>query len=61
MGFNENNTDASKEIINEIQFVMQRKNIQNLNYLYPNCHSIRPRRRWFKGSRNRGLNFDIAA
>ena len=61
MEFNENNTDASKEMINEIPFVMQSKNIENLNYLYPNCHIIMNRMRWFKGSRNRGLRSDIKA
>ena len=61
MEFKENNSDASKEIINEIQFVMQSKNIEKLNYLYPNFHKITPHMSWFKGSRNRGLKSDIAA
>ena len=34
---------------------------ENDNYLYPNGHRIIHQMRWFKGSRHRGLNSDIAA
>ena len=57
----ENNTDKTKEIVNTNDNSLSSKNIENLNYLYPNGHRITHQMRWFKGSRDRGLKFNIAA
>ena len=61
MQLNQNNADRSKDIVNQNEKVIQRENIENLNYLYPNGHRITHQMRWFKGSRNRGLRSDTAA
>ena len=58
MESNQNNTDNSQEIVNRNEKVFS---TENLNYLYPNGHRITHQMRWFKGSRDRGLNFDVAA
>ena len=34
---------------------------EELNYIYPNGHSITHHMKWFKGSINRGFTSDIAA
>ena len=61
MESSQNNTNGSKEIVDDIKPVAQSEMIENLNYLYPNGHRITHQMRWFKGSRNRGLKSDIAA
>ena len=61
MESSKNNTNGSKEIIDEIKPVMQSEMIDNINYLHSNGRIITPQMRWFKGSRNRGLKSDIAA
>jgi hypothetical protein len=61
MQLNQNNADRSKDIVNQNEKVIQRENIENFNYLYPNGHRITHQMRWFKGSRNRGLRSDTAA
>ena len=61
MELNNNDTYCSKDIDNEIKPTIQRENIENLNYLYPNGHRITHQMRWFKGSRDRGFKSDIAA
>ena len=61
MELNNNDTYCSKDIDNEIKPTIQRENIENLNYLYPNGHRITHQMRWFKGSRDRGFKSDITA
>ena len=61
MESSKNNTNGSKEIVDEIKSVTQIEVIDNVNYLYPNGHRITHQIRWFKGSRNRCLKSDIAA
>mgnify|MGYP001193671144 CR=1 FL=1 len=58
MELNQNNNFSSKEKVNEIKSV---KEIQNLSYLYPIEHFDKHQRRWFKGSRDRGVKSDITA
>ena len=61
MAFNQENIDNSQNIININKKIIQSKNIENINSLYPNGHRITHQMRWFKGSRDRGLKSDIAA
>ena len=60
MKINQNNIDDSKEIINGPKAINQSKNSENLNYFYPSIHSIEHQIRWFKGSRDRCLQYDKA-
>ena len=60
MGLNQKDMDDSKVITIKNQKFLDRENIENLNYLYPNGHRITHQMRWFKGSRNRHLQSDIA-
>ena len=61
MKSNQNNTDSSKEIVDNFKTIKRSETIKNLNYLSPNVHHISHRIRWFKGSRSRGWKSDIAA
>ena len=61
MKLNHQNTDNSHEIVNRNEKIIQAENIEKFNYLYPNGHRITHQMRWFKGSRDRVLNTDIAA
>tara|TARA_Y100001968_G_C19209868_1_gene644195 strand:- start:442 stop:627 length:186 start_codon:yes stop_codon:yes gene_type:complete len=61
MESSQNNTNGSKEIVDDIKPVAQSEMIENLNYLYPNGHRITHQMRWFKGSRNRVFESDLAA
>ena len=58
MELNQDSADNSQEIANRNEKCLS---VENLNYLYPNGHRITHQMRWFKGSRDRGLNSDIAA
>ena len=58
MESNQNNTDDLKERVDRNKKLYS---TDNLNYLYPNGHRITHQMRWFKGSRDRCLRFDIAA
>ena len=55
MELNKNNNDSSKEILDKNKSLKQSENIEKLNYLYPSVYIITPQMRWFKGSRNRGI------
>ena len=55
---NQHNTDNLQEKVDRNEKV---SSIENLNYLYPNGPRITHQMRWFKGSRNRGLQSDTAA
>ena len=61
MELNQNYTDDSKVIVNEIKPLKQSESIEKLSYLYPNGHRITHQMRWFKGSRDRGFKSDLAA
>ena len=61
MEFSQKNTDDPQEFVNSNKKLILNRTIENLNYLYPNGHRITHQMRWFKGSRDRGLNPDIAA
>ena len=61
MKLNPTNTDNSQKIINRNENNIQSENIEKNNYLYPNGHRITHQMRWFKGSKDRGLKYDIAA
>jgi len=61
MKFDQNNINDYNEIVHEKNKVKQREHCEDLNYLYPELHRIDRQIRWFKGSRNRGLNSDMAA
>tara|TARA_Y100001968_G_scaffold303477_1_gene317678 strand:+ start:205 stop:390 length:186 start_codon:yes stop_codon:yes gene_type:complete len=61
MEFSQKNTDYPQEFVNSNKKLILNRTIENLNYLYPNGHRITHQMRWFKGSRDRGLNPDIAA
>ena len=58
MESDQNSTDDLQEIVNRNEKVVS---IEKLNYLYPNGHRMTNQMRWFKGSRDRGFNPDIAA
>ena len=60
MKSNQNNSDSSKGIVNNIKPIQQIETIGNLNYLSPNVHHLANQVRWFKGSRNRGFKSNIA-
>ena len=53
-----NPNDNLQEIVNRNEKVFS---TENLNYLYPNGNRITHQMRWFKGTRDRGLNSDIKA
>jgi len=53
MESNQNNADDLKERVDRNKKL---SSTENLNYLYPNGHRITHQMRWFKGSRDRGLN-----
>ena len=55
MKLNEKKTFSSKDIVNQIKPIIQIK-IKKINYLYPKDYLIETKPRWFKGSRDRGLN-----
>ena len=61
MGLNQNSNEKSQDIVKTNEDVNTSKFSENLNYLYPNGHRITHQMRWFKVSRNRGLNSDMAA
>ena len=61
IGLNQNSNEKSQDIVKRNEYVNTSKFNENLNYLYPNGHRITHQMRWFKGSRNRGLNSDKAA
>jgi len=58
MELNQDSCENSQKIVNRNEKL---SSTENLNYLYPNGHRITHQMRWFKGSRDRGLNSDIAA
>ena len=61
MEINQSNSHKSRDLFNYEQKIIDSINQENSNYLYPNGHRITHQMRWFKGSRDRGLNSDIAA
>ena len=61
MRFSQNNTDDSDERVNKNKSFICIEKAESLNYLYPNGHRITHQLRWFKGSRDRGLQSDLAA
>ena len=68
MALNLNNIDSqifSSEIKNQRKKStnndISQVDITNEKYLYPNGHRITHQMRWFKGSRDRGFNFDSVA
>ena len=58
MESNQSKTDNSQDIVNENQNFVPSK---NNNYLYQNGHRITHQTRWFKGCRDRGFKYDVAA
>ena len=58
MELNQESGDNSQKIVNKNEKL---SSTEDLNYLYPNGHRITHQMRWFKGSRDRGLDSDIAA
>ena len=58
MESNKDNPDNLQEGVNRDEKIFS---TENLHYLYPNGHRITHQMRWFKGSRDRCLSFDIAA
>tara|TARA_E500000331_G_C16617378_1_gene438599 strand:- start:34 stop:210 length:177 start_codon:yes stop_codon:yes gene_type:complete len=58
MKSNQGGSDNFQEIVKRNKKVVS---TENHNYLYPNGHRMTHQMRWFKGSRDRGLNSDIAA
>ena len=61
MKLNQDNTYSSQANVNGDEKVVPIHDIENRNYLYPDGHRMTNQMRWFKGSRDRGLNPDIAA
>ena len=61
MELNQSNFGNSNSKVNKNLKVISRDNVEKLDYLYPNGHRITHQMRWFKGSRDRGLNSDLAA
>jgi len=61
MRSNQDDTDKLKYIFNRNDNITHASTIDNQSYLYPNGHRITHQMRWFKGSRDRGLNSDEAA
>ena len=61
MQLNQNKTYNSQDNVDREEKVIPVQSIESRNYLYPNGHRMTPQMRWFKGSRDRGLNPDIAA
>ena len=55
---NKNISDYLKETVNRKE---KFNSAEDLNYLYPNGHRMTHQMKWFKGSRGKGLTFDIAA
>ena len=62
MELNQNSNDNFEEIVDR-NGNRNRKSIliENLNYMYPNGHSMNNQVKWFKGSRDRGLRADMAS
>ena len=58
---NQNNIESHQDIDIRKEQHFHSQKLGNLNYLYPNGHRITHQMRWFKGSRDRGFNSDIAA
>ena len=58
MRFIQNNTESIEDVINKNENISIIENIENFHYLYPNGHRIPHQLRWFKGSRDRGLQSD---
>ncbi len=57
----QNKLDTSNKNLSEIEKDFHSNSFANLSYLYPNGHRSTPQMRWFKGSRDRGLDSDKAA
>tara|TARA_Y100001968_G_C19174902_1_gene627502 strand:+ start:334 stop:510 length:177 start_codon:yes stop_codon:yes gene_type:complete len=58
MELNPNANDNFQEIVDKNEKL---SSAERLNYLYPDGHRMTHQMRWFKGSRERGLRYDIAA
>ena len=61
MQLNHNNPVSSQDNVDGDEKVIPIQAIENSNYLYPEGHRMTHQMRWFKGSRDRGLDPDIAA
>tara|TARA_Y100001968_G_C19200040_1_gene639490 strand:+ start:363 stop:548 length:186 start_codon:yes stop_codon:yes gene_type:complete len=61
MEINQSNSHKSRDGFNCEQKIIDSRNQENENYLYTNGHRITNQMRWFKGSRDRGFDSDIAA
>ena len=61
MQFNQENTNNSKEIVNDNEKLIPIQAIENRNYLYPDGHRMTNQMRWFKGSKEKDFSSDIAA
>ena len=58
MEFNHKSNNDLKKIVVRNE---KETSTENLNYLYPNGHRMTHQMKWFKGSRDVGINTDIAA
>ena len=62
MEINQEHIDNYQDILNKPEnSSLNLGNVDNLNYLYPNGHRMTHQMRWFKGSRDRGLQSNMAA
>ena len=58
MIFNQRDLGKSLDLEKNNQKMSESDAIENLDYLYPNGHRITHQMRWFKVSRDIGLNFN---
>ena len=58
---NQSNSHKSRDAFNYEQKIIDSRNQENSNYLYPNGHRITHQMRWFKGSHDSRIQDDLAA
>ena len=61
MKLNQENIYNLQENIDGDENLILIQDIDTRNYLYPDGHRITPQMKWFKGSRERGFESDMAA
>ena len=61
MKLNQKNHQNFNKMVDKNENVIYYKANENLHYLYPNGHRITHQMRWFKFSRDRGLQSEISA